>query len=145
MILNIVFLQYTNYFNIIASVRFWFVSYKIQYDIMASIPPRYVPNRLIRHPIHYLFFCFCFEYWWKLYLVIALNDMVLTCLDKRRAKFGEFKGRSSQVDWSQRPLPLTILNVQKNPDMSQFIRPEPTRPSYAYPLRTTYNSWPDDV
>ena len=70
--------------------------------------------------------------------------MMFTCMDKRRARFGEFKGRfSTKVDWSQRPLPLTIVNVQQNSDPALFIHPE--KPIQAYPLRTTYNSWPDEV
>ncbi|KAJ3482634.1 hypothetical protein NLI96_g6855 [Meripilus lineatus] len=82
-------------------------------------------------------------------MLLAFLCSILTYLDKRRANLADSQGRPAEkVDWNQRPLPLTIVDVEQNPDPARFLDNHSQPPRLHLPpnvFRTTYNSWPDQL
>ena len=81
--------------------------------------------------------------------LVAFLCSILVYLDKRRANLDDSQGRPAEkVDWNQRPLPLTIVDVEQNPDPARFLDNHSQPPRLHLPpnvFRTTYNSWPDQL
>lgn len=96
-------------------------------------------------------------------LTTAIQALIFSGADKCRPDFADEGAEDEQtkpkggvtVDWSRRPLPLTIINVVHTggADMNQIPHID-VLPKYESagqlpvaqtPMRTTYNHWPDEV
>jgi len=94
--------------------------------------------------------------------MLAIQSLVFAGADKYHASFNSSSlnkdcdknkkpTASGTIDWTQRPLPVTIVNVVQNGDRELYRNPAIEVPPSYQPesgrvqMKTTYNHWPGEV